>query len=280
MKSSLLFTFSLFLFTSPAAVVQPLELPPFTFAGRVVDYAHVAYDADTTVEVRVKAKDGTLLGKTTTATYGNTAFNYSVDIPIATQSIARRVKTGDKVDFEFVDPDGRIYTGLVTEGEATIGKTGDYRKVDVILASDADGDGVADEYVETLAYEMWLNGKTVYEPDADWDGDGQSNRAEYIAGTNPFDKTDKFSVLEMAEKDGFENYYAFKVLVSQGRTYTVATTAKLDQDATEWTTGTFSVADPTADLQTRLSTGVTEMGYRILFVKKDGATRFWKLQVE
>ena len=100
MKHTLLFTFSLLLLTSLAAVVQqPVELPPFTFAGRIVDYAHVAYDADTTVEVRVKAKDGTLLGKTTTATCGNTAFNYSVDIPIATQSISRSVKTGDKVDF-------------------------------------------------------------------------------------------------------------------------------------------------------------------------------------
>ena len=280
MKHTLLFTFSLFLFTSPAATVvqQPLELPPFTFAGRIVDYAHVAYDADTIVEVRVKAKDGTLLGKTTTATYGNTAFNYSVDIPIATQAIARRVKTGDRVDFEFVDPDGRIYSGLVTEGDATIGKIGDYRKVNVILASDADGDGVADEYVETLAYEMWKNGIETYDPNADYDGDGQSNRDEYIAGTSPFDATDKFSVYEMATKDGFEDYLSFKVLVSQGRTYTVSTTDKLD--ATEWTTGTFSVADPSADLQTRLSTGVTEMGYRIIFVKKDGATRFWKLQVE
>ena len=262
------------------AAVQPVELPPFTFAGRIVDYAHVAYDADTTVEVRVKAKDGTLLAKTQTATYGNTAFNYSVDIPIATQSIARSVKTGDKVDFEFVDPDGRIYSGLVSEGDATIGKTGDYRKVNVILASDANGDGVADEYVETLAYEMWLNSKTAYEADADWDGDGQSNRAEYVAGTNPFDKTDKFSVREMAVKDGFEDYFAFKVLLSQGRTYTVSTTDKLGQDATQWTTGSFSVSDPTADLQTRLSTGSTEMGYRIIFVKKDGASRFWKLQVE
>ena len=269
-----------FCLSTSAAVQQPLELPPFTFAGRIVDYAHIAYDADTVVEVRVKTKDGTLLAKTKTATHGNTAFNYSVDIPIATQAIARHVKVGDQVVFEFVDPDGRIYAGIVADGDATIGNTGDYRKVNVILATDADGDGVADEYVETLAYEMWLNDKTVYEPDADWDGDGQSNRDEYVAGTNPFDATDKFSVLEMATKDGFKDYYSFKVLVSQGRSYTVSTTDKLAQDATEWTTGTFSVADPTADLQTRLSTGVTEMGYRIIFVKKDGPSRFWKLQVE
>jgi len=262
------------------AATQPIELMPFTFAGRIVDYAHVAFGTDTYVEVRVKAKDGTLLAKTTTATYGNTAYNYAVSVPLASQSIAGHVKYGDAVVFEFVDPDGRIYSGIVTAGDAMIGKPGGYRKVNVILATDSNGDGVPDEYLETIEYEMWRRGITTYDPDADYDGDGQSNKAEYIAGSNPFDKTDMFSVREMAEKDGFNDYYAFKVLVSQGRTYTVSTTGKLDKDVTEWTTGSFSVADPSAALQTRLSTDPAEVGYRIIFVKKEGPQRFWQLNVE
>jgi len=280
--TSTLLTSSLLLLTSVAAfaATQPLELLPFTFAGRIVDYAHVAYGSDTVVEVRVKAKDGTLLAKTTTATYGNTAFNYAVNVPLSSQSVSGHVKYGDAVVFEFVDPDGRIYSGIVAAGDATIGKPGDYRKVNVILATDSNGDGVPDEYVETLEYMMWLHGIATYDPDADYDGDGQSNKHEYIAGSNPFDKTDTFSVREMAEKEGCEDYVAFKVLVSQGRTYTVSTTGKLDKDVTEWTTGSFSVADPSAALQTRLSTGPAETGYRVIFVKKNGPQRFWQLKVE
>jgi len=278
-----LFTVHCSLFALLAAP-QPVELLPFTFAGRIVDYAHVAYGSDTVVEVRVKAKDGTLLAKTTTATYGNTAFNYAVNVPLSSQDVSGHVKYGDTVVFEFVDPDGRIYSGIVTAGDATIGKPGDYRKVDAILATDSNGDGVPDEYLETLEYEMAIRGIDAYDPDADYDGDGQSNKAEYVAGTNPFDKTDTFSVREMAEKDGFKDYISFKVLVSQGRTYTISTTGKLEKDVTDWTEGSFSVADPSAALQTRLSTGPSEVGYRILFVKKhvkEGETsRFWQLKVE
>jgi len=276
-----LFTVQCSLFASLAAV-QPVEFPPFTFAGRIVDYAHVAYDADTVVEVRVKAQDGTLLAKTKTRTCGETAFNYVVDIPLASQPIAGHYKVGEAVVFDFVDPDGRIYTGLVTQGDATIGKPGACRKVNVILASDANKDGVADEYVETLEYLMWKNGVATYDANADYDHDGQSNYAEYVAGTNPFDATDTFTVREMAVAQGVDDYFALKVLVSQGRTYTVLTTDRINsgQDVTEWVGTSFMVNDPSAALQNHLSTGPSEIGYRIIYLKKDGAQRFWKLKVE
>ena len=46
-----------------AAAIQPVALPPFTFVGRITDYAHIAYDAEASVEVRAKTSDGTLLAK-------------------------------------------------------------------------------------------------------------------------------------------------------------------------------------------------------------------------
>jgi len=262
------------------AALPPVEMPPFVFAGRIVDYAHVAFDAETVVEVRVKAKDGTLLAKTTTATGGLSAYNYALNVPLASQAIEGHVKTGDAVVFEFVDPDGRVYAGLVSEGDATVGRPGDVKKVNVILASDANGDGVADEYVETLEYLMWKYGIETYDANADYDQDGQSNYAEYVAGTNPFDKTDRFSVREMATAQDIDGYLALKVLVSQGRTYTVATSGRLGKDVTDWVKAEFAVNDPTSALQGRLSTGPSEVGYRVIYVKKDGASRFWRLEVE
>ena len=54
------------------AAMNPIILPPFTFAGRITDYAHCAYDEDLKVEIRAKTADGTLVAKTTTATGGRT----------------------------------------------------------------------------------------------------------------------------------------------------------------------------------------------------------------
>ena len=278
-RTALLTIFSLAALLGQAAT-QPVELLPFAFTGRIVDYAHVAYRDDLAVEIRVKATDGTLLAKTTTRTLAGTVYNYAVWIPLASQAITGHVTVGDPVVFEFVDPEGRVFTGLVPADNAKVGNPGERARVDVILASDANGDGVADEYVESLEYMMWLKGIAEYDPNADDDKDGQTNYQEYVAGTNPFDPTDRFSVREMAVENGMEDYIAFRVLVNQGRDYTVETTASLDTKTIEWVKTQFSVADPSAALQGKIVTGPSETGYRTIYVKKDGPQRFWKLNVE
>ena len=271
----------MFALCANAAPLQPLALPPFTFAGRIVDYAHIAYDNQTTVEVRVSTTNGVLLAKTTTSTSGSSKFNYTIDIPIASDAISGYVKAGDRVVFDFVDYQGNIYSGLVADGDSTLGQPGDWRRLDVILATDANRDGVADEYVETLEYLMWLNGVAEYDPNADYDGDGHSNYEEYVAGTNPFDKTDSFSVRQMAIDQGIDGYVTFKFLVNQGRVYSVDTSEFLDAAKVDWVEAPFSVADPAAALQSKISTGTAETGYRVIYLKKGtDPSRFWKMHVE
>ena len=269
--------FGTFLFAALMSAHNPMPLPSFAFAGRVTDYAHVGYDADQKVEVRVKAKDGTLLAKTTTGTSGKTGYNFAVEVPVADTSVAGRVAPGTPVTIEFVDPDGIIYQGLVAEGDAVIGLPGEVKRLNVMLATDADHDGVADEYVDALAFLMWKNGKSAYDANADWDGDGVNNYREYIAGTNPFDGTDKFSVRQMATEAGFEDYMKFTFLANQGRSYTVATATDLGQQA-GWKQTAFKDAD--GKEKTHLKTGATETGYRTIYVLKEGVKRFWKLNVE
>ena len=55
---------------------------------------------------------------------------------------------------------------------------------------------VSDDYLAGLAPWMQAYGKSAYDAAADWDGDGASNYAEYKAGTNPFDPSDRLRITD------------------------------------------------------------------------------------
>ena len=269
---------SLIAHLSPAAPTHdPFPLPPFAFAGRVVDYAHVAYDADQKVEIRVLDAEGRLIAKGQTFTSGKTSYNFAVDVPLSDPVARGAVQPGAKVKIVFIDPDGVIYEGLVLEGDSVVGKPGEMKKLNVALGTDSDNDGVADEYVEALAYLMWKYGNADYDAEADWDGDGASNRDEYIAGTNPYDPKDRLSVRAMADEKGYENYMKLTFLANQGRTYTIDTTDDLGKG--EWHGAEFK--NEAGEISERITTGGVETGFRTIYVLKENVKRqFWKLKVE
>ena len=268
------------LFAALKLTHDPMPLPQFTFAGRVCDYAHVAYDADQKVEIRVYDGQGNLLAKGKTFTSGKTACNFSVDVPVADQPTAGCAVAGvTEVKIDFIDPDGQVFHGLVSQGDARVGAPGELKRLDIALGTDSDHDGVADEYVEALAYLMWKNKKSSYDAEADWDGDGANNRAEYVAGTNPFDPKDLFSVREMAEEKGYEGYLRFSFLANQGRSYSVDTTDDLKGPA--WRQTVFVDAEDGVT-KSHLNTSPTKAAaYRAIYVLKENIRQqFWKLKVE
>lgn len=262
-----------------SAASLPVSFVPFAFAGRITDYAHVAYDGDASVEVRLKAADGTLLAKTTTRTSGKTSYNYVLTVPVSTQALKGYALVGDKVVFEFVDPQGRVYQGLVAESDAVIGNPGTVKLLNIVLATDSDKDGVADEYLESVEYWMWRTGvEGPYNASADYDGDGYSNYEEYVAGTNPCDPLDRFSVRQMALSQGIDGYVCLRIPVNQGRSYSVLDTPRLEQP--QWKQTTFAREAGKDPSETHINTGVAEVGYRMIFVKKDGPQHFYKVTVE
>ena len=261
------------------AASAPVGSVPFAYAGRIVDDAHIAYDENAAVEVRVKNLSGELLAKTLTQTRGFTSCNYVVTLPVMSRAVAWTAVVGEKVVCEFVDPDGRSYAGLVAEEDAIVGNPGETKTLNIVLASDADKDGVADEYLESIEYWMWQRGiDGPYDAQADYDGDGQSNYAEYIAGTNPCDATDRFSVRQMACEEGIEDYVKLRVPVVQGRSYSVAAADSLAKSV--WRLIPFAEDPSMPPESTYLNTGPAEVGYRTIFVKKDGPQHFYKVKVE
>lgn len=268
----------IFCLSAPAAQL-PVSIVPFTFAGRIADYAHIAYDADLSVEIRLKNAAGDLLAKTSTRTSGVTSYNYVLAVPVTTVPMKGYATVGEAVTFEFVDPYGKLYSGLVAAGDAVIGNPGVVKRLDVVLATDADKDGVADEYLEAIEYWMLLNGiEGPYDPAADYDGDGQTNYQEYVAGTNPCDKLDRFSVRQMALEEGLDGYIRLRVPVTQGRSYSLVHTPGLEQP--QWQPMAFAEEAGKDPDVTHINTGSSEVGYRTIFVKKDGPQHFYKVKVE
>jgi len=92
------------------------------------------------------------------------------------------------------------YYPIEISGSLTSGKGGEFVKLDLTLGQDSDADGLPD------AWEMWQLFMAGHLPDAngwpldlidkdgDFDGDGQKNFMEYLAGTYAGDATEFFKV--------------------------------------------------------------------------------------
>ena len=259
----------------------PMSLPPFTFVGRVTDYDHVAYDADQIATVRAYAEDGTELAKASTYHARDSFYNFRIDIPMANVKTDGRAVAGDRVKLVFTDPEGRVFNAVVPDNNAVVGNPGEYRRISVMLGTDDDNDGVSDEYVYYNWYNLWNMGLdlTDFNAEADYDGDGQDNRSEFIAGTSMFDAKDVFDVRSLNVSNGLD-WVSVAFLAKNGRAYTVLTSDSLD-DGKQWKLGTFRYQDNDAALEdARLMTGGTETGWRWFFLPKDLNRRFWRIEVE
>ena len=268
---------------------SPMALPPFTFVGRLTDYAHVAYDADQVAEVRAYAEDGSLLAKAKTYYAKDSYYNFRLDIPMASAAMPGRVVAGAKIRLEFVDAAGDARDGIAVNDDAVVGKPGGCRRLTMMLATDENRDGISDEYVDYLGFFLWMRGLSPddFDPDADYDGDGQSNRDEYIAGTDMFDPTDVFNLKTLdvdfwpKNDQGKTETEWVKVafFASNGRAYTLLTSRSLD-DGETWRLGRFHYNIDDGMPYSRLVTGGTETGLRWFYLPKDVARRFWRIEVE
>jgi len=184
-KTCLSFVFCLLSFLALSAETAFMKIPPPVYAGLVKDYMQNPYGASPSVQVYVRrATDGALLtsAKTGTARQG---VNYGVRIPMisaASEGIVG-LQYGDRATFSFLDGDV-LWQNLAT---VTTDKPG-FHRLDVTLGHDENGDGIADEYAAYMLLKMAEYGVAgeAFDPEADYNHDGVTNRQHYLAGTNPF----------------------------------------------------------------------------------------------
>ncbi len=177
--------------------------------------------------------------------------------------------------------DGALYYPIEVTGNLTAGKGSERVKLDLNLGEDLDGDGLPD------IWEQWQLYQAGYQPDGngnwpinlitrngDFDGDGQSNQFEYIAGTFAGDATEWF---KMEIKEKLAEIVRFEFYGITGKAYMMESST----DAKTWTRIPFSVSAASIPFTGDMTYTATGVGILPAFTAPaSGATEeFYRLSV-
>lgn len=277
-----------------AAAAPSVALPPFTITGRVVNYDRQSVSEVNAgnAEIRAYKSDGTLVARSRIATEENFTENYRLVVPLASSNSAYAATVGERLSFQVQQQDV-VYSAQDLFAVDSSVAPGGVARMDVVAASDADGDGVADEYEalvkEQAAFYRWYDPERFgsvpdeYDKDADYDGDGVSNYAEYVAGTNPFDEKDAFRILSLRRSDAGDGKWEIKFFAHRDRAYTVERTKALADAERPFVRAPFADSDASAAEREVVHVPAADAGVRTVFVLPDdpgASSQFFRARVQ
>ncbi|MBA4387352.1 MAG: hypothetical protein C0404_05185 [Verrucomicrobia bacterium] len=209
---------------SQAAVPQPLCV----FYGQALDDYGWPYLRDAEVVLKVNGKEFsryTVQGMISPGV--NFILRVAIDSGNGTAYSDQAVPTGSSIDIVVI-ANGTTRTVMEGVSLPKVGKPGDITYCNVTAGTDADGDGLSDEWerwiVSFSSYDSVTSIWNVVGSD-DFDGDGASNEAEYRAGTDPAWDQDRFAMDNLQKVSG--DLWYCEILSVPGKAYTVHETDNL-----------------------------------------------------
>lgn len=278
---------------SPASAAPTVALPPFIITGRIIDARGAGLQS---AEVRVR-KGETLLARGNVGSFdADTSANYALSVPMANADVATAASTGDALTLE-IEAGADTYSD--TNVTITAAKPGRTLKLNIRAASCTNPYGVSDAYlndirmyVDACGIDGFLDANGNYQPDADFDGDGVSNYAEYLAGTDPFDPDDAgLKILSWKAVEGNPDVMEATFLPGPNRSYSAE---RADPNAANETeTGGTRLSRPqfeqvphqltpeqNAVRKNYLNTGNEDPEVRAIYLYKEGSSSLYRLRLE
>ena len=271
-----------------AAMASPganFPLGTVVYTGSVMNYKHEVCSSADRLTIQAVAEDGTVLASCkVTDPVASSGVNFVLEVPVASQASKKSAAIGDELTCVVFSAGS---TNVSTRPLPSVDRANVIARVNVVNASstafDCGESGtllVADDYLAGLVPWMQAYGKDAYDPAADWDGDGASNYAEYKAGTNPFDASDRLRITEFTS-GGEDMLLSFEY--AGGHLYTLDSSPSLGNPS--WATEPFRPEQADAKQQTSVSVEGNEyenVGEMTLYLSPaaDSPSMFYTIRVE
>ena len=206
--------------------------------GTLKDWQNKVLTSSAAVTVQAVATNGTVIASAKVADPSADGYNVLLEIPLSSKATDFTAAVSNTLNCVLVQESGlSLAANPLVVGEANAVSTVSLAYVNMKNYTSTDGTGttasVPAEYVETIA--AWMEAYEIegdYDPFADYDNDGASNYAEYRAGTNPFDATDKLAITAYSAPQNAPHAISFEY--AGGHVYGVATTLSLTNP--QWAT--------------------------------------------
>ena len=253
--------------------------------GTLKDWQNKVLTSSAAVTIQAVATNGTVIASTKVADPTAEGYNFLLQIPLSSTATDSTAAVGDTLNCVLVQESGlSLAANPLVVGEANAVSTVSLAYVNMKDYTSTDGTGttasVPAEYVDTIA--AWMEAYEIegdYDPFADYDKDGASNYAEYRAGTNPFDATDKLAITAYSAPQNAPHAISFEY--AGGHVYGVATTLSLTNP--QWATQKVKKTETDAEReQVMPSADEDDVGVATIYVvPAEGAkSQFFKVEAK
>lgn len=270
-----------------ASVVAAVNFPVGThlIKGTLKDWQNKVLTSSAAVTVQAVSTNGMVIASTKVADPTADGYNFLLQIPLSSTATGSTAAVGDTLNCVLVQESGlSLAASPLAVGEANAVSTVSLAYVNMKNYTSTDGTGttasVPAEYVDTIA--AWMEAYEIegdYDPFADYDNDGASNYAEYRAGTNPFDATDKLAITAYSAPKDAPHAISFEY--AGGHVYGVATTLSLTNP--QWATQKVKKTETDAEReQVMPSADEDDVGVATIYVvPAEGAkSQFFKVEAK